>query len=658
MAYRAVTFGDEQVWIPASPYPYVALNQHENEFRLVELQQSQSFDDTLVARLRHCSLQNPPPYLALSYKTGDPRSSVTMSLDGFQVPISPNLEMALRQLRGSRYRLIWADSLCIDQQDEKEKAAQIIRIRAIYKEAQLVAAWIGIELDGSDQVMQLLGSIQYEHSGRGKSVSTPIKSMIRSSMNHQLEKFFWRSFWNRLWIIQEIVVASRVSIFCGRHMADWDSLDLLVAGLKTKSWSHELRLEPVERLCYARKRWIDGESTSLLDALYISSSAVTSNRMDKVYALLGLSYDYINYISEPKYGWSPRELCLGMTRSVVISRRSLDIIFAGLNRDRKATYELPSWCPDYLHFIAPPAMQRLAQYLSGEYRQYRLGQICNQWRSTSGSAATRETFSIVNGVLQAKGHYLATIKSLAQILGEPPLQGQRDAAAEEPGRPGFWKRILENDHIEKENQNVFEALSRMLFLLYNKDYSKHIGEARLLHILFEFDSKSHSDDYKHERLQDYAKVKKWRDLNRNFRIRSKTLERRCTGSNAQRLKPSDPKPVVVQPYESPTATATMPRRTKPLIDIAGALDALTEIIEDHMRLMTTAENQIGWAHPDARVGDKIFLLEGCTMPVILRCPKHDVGKVEVVGHAIVDKAMDGSRWSNLDRRKLRDICIR
>jgi hypothetical protein len=73
--------------------------------------------------------------------------------------------------------------------------------------------------------------------------------------------------------------------------------------------------------------------------------------------------------------------------------------------------------------------------------------------------------------------------------------------------------------------------------------------------------------------------------------------------------------------------------------------------------MTTAENQIGWAHPDARVGDKIFLLEGCTMPVILRCPKYDVGKVEVVGHAIVDKAMDGSRWSNLDRRKLRDICI-
>src|ERR1700733_10529721 len=213
MEYRAVTFGDEQVWIPASPYPYVALNQHENEFRLVELQQSQSFNDPLVAKLRHFSLQNPPPYLALSYKTGDPRSSVIMSLDGFQVPISPNLEKALRQLRGSKYRLIWADSLCIDQKDEKEKAAQIIRIRAIYQEAQLVAAWIGIELDGSDQVMQLLGLIQCEYSGRDKSISTPIESMIRSSMRYQLEKFFWRSFWNRLWIIQEIVVASRVSIF-------------------------------------------------------------------------------------------------------------------------------------------------------------------------------------------------------------------------------------------------------------------------------------------------------------------------------------------------------------------------------------------------------------------------------------------------------------
>jgi hypothetical protein len=88
------------------------------------------------------------------------------------------------------------------------------------------------------------------------------------------------------------------------------------------------------------------------------------------------------------------------------------------------------------------------------------------------------------------------------------------------------------------------------------------------------------------------------------------------------------------------------------------LNTLTEIIEDGMRLMTTTKNQIGWAHPDARVGDKIFLLEGCTMPVILRYPKHNVDKVEVVGHAIVDKVMDGSLWSNLVRRKLCDIRIR
>lgn len=208
----------------------------------------------------------------------------------------------------------------------------------------------------------------------------------------------------------------------------------------------------------------------------------------------------------------------------------------------------------------------------------------------------------------------------------------------------------------------------MLFLLYNKDYLKHIEEPRLLHILFEFDSKSHSDDYKHEHLEEYATVKKWRDLNRNFWIRGKTLERRCTGSNAQWLKPSDPKPIVVQPYQSPymkehsrvppIATATMPPRTRPLIDIAGALNALTEIIKDDMRLMTTAENQIGWAHPDARVGDKVFLLNGCTMPVILRHPKHNVDDFEVVGHAIVDKVMDGSLWSNPDRRELRDIRIR
>jgi hypothetical protein len=441
MQYKAVTFRDEQVWIPVSPYPYARLDRLENEFRLVELQPSQSLNDTIVARLRHCSLLNPPPYLALSYEVGDPRSYVVMLLDEYEVPISRNLEKALQQLRTSKYQLIWADSLCIDQQDEKEKAAQILRIRAIYREAQLVAAWLGAELDGSDQVMQLLGFIHGVHSGRGKSVSTPINSMIRSSMRHQLNEFFLRPFWNRLWVIQEIVVASRASVFCGRYMADWDSLDLLVAGLRGKPWSHELQLKPAERLCNARKQRIGGESISLLDALYSSSSAMTSNKMDKVYALLGLSNDYINYISEPKYGWSPNELCLGMTRSVVMSRRSLDIIFAGPNRDRKAANELPSWCPDYLHFTAPQVMRRLAQYLSGEYRQYRLGQFCNQWRSTFASAATRASHSIENGVLQVKSHYLATIESLAQVLGEPALPERYCTAAEEPERPSFWQLL-------------------------------------------------------------------------------------------------------------------------------------------------------------------------------------------------------------------------
>jgi hypothetical protein len=63
-----------------------------------------------------------------------------------------------------------------------------------------------------------------------------------------------------------------------------------------------------------------------------------------------------------------RKLHLGAEIWLVSQRiMSWDDIFAGPNRDRKAAYELPSWCHDYLHFIAPPVMRRLAQYLSGAY---------------------------------------------------------------------------------------------------------------------------------------------------------------------------------------------------------------------------------------------------------------------------------------------------
>ncbi|KAF8861715.1 hypothetical protein BDZ45DRAFT_586588, partial [Acephala macrosclerotiorum] len=56
--------------------------------------------------------------------------------NGVNLPIQPNLASALRRLRlPGESRVFWADALCINQKDTREKASQIPLMRDIYANA-------------------------------------------------------------------------------------------------------------------------------------------------------------------------------------------------------------------------------------------------------------------------------------------------------------------------------------------------------------------------------------------------------------------------------------------------------------------------------------------------------------------------------------------
>lgn len=69
------------------------------------------------------------------------------------------------------------------------------------------------------------------------------------------------------------------------------------------------------------------------------------------------------------------------------------------------------------------------------------------------------------------------------------------------------------------------------------------------------------------------------------------------------------------------------------------LRTIYSFLEDDMRFLTTCKGYIGWAHPRAEKGDKIYLLQGCSVPAILR-KKPDGGYV-IVGDAYVQGIMNG-----------------
>ena len=58
--------------------------------------------------------------------------------------IRPNLEAALQQIRSDKSSVdLWIDAICINQEDKKEKTAQVLRMHEIYSNANNVCIWLG-----------------------------------------------------------------------------------------------------------------------------------------------------------------------------------------------------------------------------------------------------------------------------------------------------------------------------------------------------------------------------------------------------------------------------------------------------------------------------------------------------------------------------------
>lgn len=70
-------------------------------------------DDYLQCHLKHVSLNNPPPYEALSYVWGDARKKDQLRCGNGALAVTGNLHTALRYLRSeANERVIWADAIC------------------------------------------------------------------------------------------------------------------------------------------------------------------------------------------------------------------------------------------------------------------------------------------------------------------------------------------------------------------------------------------------------------------------------------------------------------------------------------------------------------------------------------------------------------------
>ncbi|KAI7411801.1 hypothetical protein KC336_g11910 [Hortaea werneckii] len=127
----------ESIWKP--------LDKEKREIRILLLQPSGEEDDALYADLEIVSLDREPKYKAISYVWGDALDTTVMFVNGGKViEITKSLAAALRRFRHSRiFVALWADAVCINQENLQERADQVSIMGKIYASAIQVNVWLG-----------------------------------------------------------------------------------------------------------------------------------------------------------------------------------------------------------------------------------------------------------------------------------------------------------------------------------------------------------------------------------------------------------------------------------------------------------------------------------------------------------------------------------
>jgi hypothetical protein len=114
----------------------------------------------------YVQLDDRPKYVVLSYAWGDPTETQQVMLNDQISHITTSLFTGLRRLRDMvsvadqnpetfitetlETLLLWADAICINQEDEEEKVGQISRMGDVYRLADRVYAWLGENGENED----------------------------------------------------------------------------------------------------------------------------------------------------------------------------------------------------------------------------------------------------------------------------------------------------------------------------------------------------------------------------------------------------------------------------------------------------------------------------------------------------------------------------
>ena len=313
-------------------------------------------------------------------------------VNGEVTPVTKNLANALRRLQDVTDMPVWADAICINQQDVKERNHQVQLMGQIYCRATTVFSWLDDDnRDNLNLGLRWIGLLatylNTQKPTEAESTSfiqkCPELSEDNSQLRAAISAVFNNPYWRRVWILQEVALAHSLIVLGYQTALNFSALGTVAELLYNKgngiiappdfisknNWM-ELRREidssypvlvinitrhnvaaiyhPGRTLCN-EKNGIDHKAYKLLSKVRSHMFEVISSCQrgateprDYVYASLGL----FDADLRPDYERSVELVFCDWARWLLTKCRSLDFLrYAGTTSRSSEECRLPSWVP-------------------------------------------------------------------------------------------------------------------------------------------------------------------------------------------------------------------------------------------------------------------------------------------------------------------------
>ncbi|KAL8337540.1 hypothetical protein RB598_006437 [Gaeumannomyces tritici] len=363
--------------VPMAMYTYEPIDLSKKAIRLLRLFRAVDPEDDVKCEIFQSFLDKDQAlnveYEALSYTWSDTtdeghrpgeapgRKCILIQVinDLCTLHVTENLYMALKHLRlPDSDRILWIDAICINQDENEnekgEKNHQVGQMNIVYSSAQNVIIWLG---PGSSAITELFyaSAKLHEHAAQqcllmGQTrlemwkavwrslnpLSEGNAPLLREHHSDALMTVLRRPWFGRVWVIQEVALAKKATIMCGRASTPTSSFALMPSLLGVKAPEQAQALldvmpSPVRK--EERSWW--NEKRDLLAVLRKFGNCSSSKPRDRIYALLGISAD--PHAIKPKYEAAEQQVVGDVLKFIIFEHGDLP---KGVN--------FPKWSVDEL----------------------------------------------------------------------------------------------------------------------------------------------------------------------------------------------------------------------------------------------------------------------------------------------------------------------